>query len=104
MVDLYENSKNKMILTGRSIILLKAVKYILFNILGFSEPNFGIYLFDNSSPSVKEFKLKIIEKTINENGWEKVCFYDDRVDWLDFVKENINKKYPSVDYQSINVK
>ncbi len=96
--EVYKTVQNKMILTGRSISIKKGVSYILFNVLGLKHPNYGIFFYDGRKGGIKQFKLEIIEKTIKENRWSEVHFYEDRGDWLNYVSENVKKQFPEIKF------
>lgn len=99
VVEVYESVKNKMIVTGRSAGIIKGVKYILFHIIGLSEPNFGLHLYEGSSVGgVPGFKAEVIKKTIEKNKWDEIHFYEDRKDWLDFIEKEVNLEFPNVKF------
>ena len=99
IVEIYENVKNKMILTGRSSGIRKGIKYILFHIIGLSEPNFGLYLYEgNSVGGVPGFKAEVTKQTIRKNKWDEIHFYDDRLDWLDFIEAEVRKEFHNVKF------
>ena len=99
VVTAYEKVKNKMIVTGRSDGIRRGVKYILFNVIGLSEPNFGLYLYKGSSiGGVPGFKAETVISSIKENRWEEVHFYEDRLDWLEFIEEQVKKAFPIVNF------
>ena len=99
VVDVYEKVKNKMIVTGRSQGIKKGVSYILFNIIGLSEPNFGLHLYDGCNiGKVPGFKADVIIQSIKENGWNEVHFYEDRLDWLNFVEGIVRIEFPDVKF------
>lgn len=99
VVIVYEKAKNKMIVTGRTDGIRRGVKYILFNIIGLSEPNFGLHLYKGSSEGgVPGFKAEVVKQSIKENGWTEIHFYEDRFDWLEFIEEEVKKKFPLVNF------
>lgn len=98
VVETYEKVKNKMILTGRSDAITKGVSYILFNIVGLSEPNFGLYLYKNTSGGVPQYKANVIKNSIREFNWKAVHFYEDRKDWLDFAESQVLSEFPEVKF------
>jgi len=105
VVRAYEKAKNKMIVTGRSDGIRKGVSYILFNIIGLSEPNFGLHLHKGSSEGgVPGFKANVVKQSIKENGWEEIHFYEDRLDWLKFIEEEVKKEFPAIKFHQHFVK
>lgn len=94
----YEKAKNKMILTGRSKGILKGVAYVLFNINGLSEPNYGLHMYTNSKGGIPGFKVNVIVNSIKENNWEEIHFYEDRKDWLDFAEKQVIKQFPKIKF------
>ena len=92
----YENAQNKMILTGRDEMLRDDVEKNL-KMLGFKAPNYGLYMYPRNI-SVREFKTKVILKSIEDNGWDEIHFYEDRPDWLSYAGEVIEQRYPKVKF------
>jgi len=91
----YANASNKMILTGRGTKLRGVIEARLKE-LGLDLPNYGLMLFPGSGQSVQTFKMDTILKTIEENGWDEIHFYEDRKDWLEAAQKAVQEKYPNV--------
>ena len=75
-----------MILTGRDEQLRSQIEENLRE-LGVEYPNYGLKLFKQGRDSIKQFKTDTILKSISENNWKEVHFYEDRQDWLNFAAE-----------------
>lgn len=94
---IYKSVKNRMILTGRAERLRSFIEDVLFNELKIDKPEYGLKLY-NSSEGISNYKNKEIEKTIIENKWDVVHFYEDRKDWLDGAALYIKEKFPNVKF------
>ena len=100
IVDIYRNVENKMIVTGRNEQIRKGTERVLFSELGadLSFPKYGLHLFPGGSikGGIKGFKAKVVNDSIEENGWTKVVYFDDRGGWLKHVKDSVAEKFPHV--------
>lgn len=100
IIDIYNSAKNKMILTGRDFSLKQKIEDRLKDI-GLEYPNFGVHCFNQSLyKSIKDFKSKIIQEAIEENGFDEVHFYEDKKSWLDFAEMAIKQSHPEVRFYS----
>lgn len=94
----YHSAQNKMILTGRGEKLESIIEARLVE-LGLSYPNHGLYCYPESSNSgIESFKISVIISTIEAEKWNKVSFYEDRLDWLEAAGNEVNAKYPDVEF------
>jgi len=100
IVDIYKKVKNKMIVTGRNKSIQKGTEHVLFSSMGVGlpKPNFGVHLFPGGSrkDGIKGFKASVVADSIIENGWTKIYYFDDRGDWLKYVKNSIEDRFPEV--------
>lgn len=103
VVEKYESVKNKMIVTGRTKGVLNGVAYVLFNIIGLSRPNYGLYLYTNSKGGIPEFKANVIIDSIEKNNWEEIHLYEDRKKWLDFIEKQVGKLFPKVKFHKHHI-
>lgn len=94
---IYSSVKNKMILTGRQEKLRPYIEDVLFNKLKIDKPEFGLKLY-NSNEGISNYKNREIEKTIIDNNWDEVHFYEDRKDWLDNAALYIKEKFPKIKF------
>jgi hypothetical protein len=94
VLEKYNKAENRMILTGRGEKMRFFIEKILDD-LNIKYPNYGLMLYPGS-PNIKEFKAETIIKTIEENDWEEVHFYEDREDWLHYAEGKVNEKFPHV--------
>lgn len=92
----YLSAENKMILTGRDEKLRPNIEANLRE-LGIVFPNSGLKMYSGNM-GIKNWKAEVILKTIHENGWEKVSFYEDRQDWLHYAEGCVKEKYPNVQF------
>jgi hypothetical protein len=92
----YDSADNKMIVTGRKTSMYDDVKNVLIN-SGVEFPNKGLHLYDGVG-SIKDFKIRVILDSIENENWNEVHFYEDRHDWLDAVAEAVKDKYPDVKF------
>jgi len=97
ILSIYKAVKNKMILTGRKEILRKDIEQRLKEV-GIDAPNFGLHLFLPGRVSISEYKEKIIQDSIINNGWSEIHFFEDREDWLDKIAAKISEKFPDVKF------
>jgi hypothetical protein len=98
VVNAYRAAENQMIITGRGTEL-KGVISDRLKELGLHLPNQGLYCYpENASTSIQQFKVRTILQSIEENGWERVHFYEDRLDWLQAAKTSVEETYPSVEF------
>lgn len=98
VMQAYENADNKMILTGRPENLRVHIMSIL-KYLGISFPNYGLKLFQaDGKTNIEQFKVQTILRSIKENEWNTVHFYEDRLDWLNATKEAVATMFPSVTF------
>jgi len=95
----YMNATNRMIVTGRNENLRSVIDKRLFD-LGMPFPNFGLFLFTQGVGSVKDYKVATILKSIKENSWEEVHFYEDRNDWLQAVRIAVSNMFPEVKFNA----
>ena len=100
IIDIYKRVENKMIVTGRNKNIQKGTEHVLFSAMGVNlpEPNFGLHLFPggNINGGIKGFKANVVIDSIIENGWTKIYYFDDRGDWLQYVKKTIENRFPKV--------
>ena len=96
ILEEYNRAENKMILTGRVEKLRKDIEKRLKD-LKIEYPNFGLELFSGFQ-NVREFKTQTILKTIKENNWKEVHYYEDRADWLYYAEGVVKKTYPEVKF------
>lgn len=99
VIQQYNAAKNKMIITGRNESLRNDILRI-FEELGLELPNYGLILYKSGAKSIKEFKTDMILKTIEENNWDEVHFYEDRPDWLYHAEGAVKEKFPEVKFVS----
>ena len=92
----YKKAAHKMILTGRGEKLREHILK-MFNFLHMQEPNEGLMLWPGK-PSIMEWKSEIIIQTASTNKWDTIHFYEDRADWLDYAKINMEKNYPNIKF------
>lgn len=92
----YLAADNTMILTGRDEKLRKNIE-ANFQTMNLRAPSHGLKLYVGNM-GIKAFKTATILKSIAENGWEIVHFYEDRKDWLDSAKEAVTTTYPNVKF------
>lgn len=97
--DEYAKASNRMILTGRDEELRPQIEAVL-NEIGIEYPNYGLKMFKQGRDSIKQFKTETILKSIEENGWTEVNFYEDRQDWLNFAAGAVKERYPEVKFIS----
>lgn len=93
----YISVNNKMIITGRNESLRQDILRI-FEELGLELPNYGLILYKSGAKSIKDFKTEMILKTIEENKWEEVHFYEDRPDWLYHAEGAVKEKFPEIKF------
>ena len=98
----YNNSENKMILTGRNEKLRSDLEKHL-NKTGVEYPNFGLMLYSGNS-GIKKWKADIICKSIEENNWNEVYYFEDREDWLYNTEKIVKEKFSNVIFVPIEVK
>lgn len=91
----YKSASNKMIVTGRDEGLRMDIVKV-FKELGLELPNYGLVLYQGGPKSIKDFKTDVILKTIEQNGWQEVHFYEDRPDWLYHAEGAVREKFPDV--------
>ncbi len=96
VIDAYMNASHKMIVTGRAEALKPAITSRLAE-LGLHFPDQGLYCF-NGSGSIQNFKVMTILDSIQNNGWNRVHFYEDRNDWLNAGAEAVSAKFPHVEF------
>jgi len=92
----YKKIENRMILTGRDEKLRPLVEENLKKI-GIDFPKFGLKMYSGSS-GIKNWKANVILKSIEENNWEEIHYFEDRQDWLHFAESQVNEKYPAVKF------
>lgn len=95
----YMKATNRMIVTGRNEELRQSVAKRLFD-LKMPFPNFGLFMFVNGNGTVKQFKVNTILKSIEDNAWEEIHFYEDRKDWLQAVQMAVAEKFPGVKFHA----
>lgn len=93
--EAYKRAENKMILTGRNVKLKSNIESRLSE-LGLEGPNFGIHCFPGGSVSIQNFKTQTILKSIEQNNWSEIHFYEDRKDWLESARLAVMEAYPNV--------
>lgn len=93
----YQKVSNKMIITGRGEKLRDYIIKI-FEELEIELPNYGLVLYDNGPLSIKDWKTEMIIKTIADNQWEEVHFYEDRSDWLYHAEGAVKERFPDVKF------
>lgn len=107
----YLSSKNNMILTGRDEKLRPDILRML-RYLHIPEPNKGLFLWpgkpivkkmesgqkETVASNIKEFKAYVILEALSSGEWSEVNFYEDRKDWLSYVEEVVNTKFPNVKF------
>lgn len=97
IANAYANAQNKMIVTGRGKKLEAAITNRLEE-LGLHFPNQGLYCFPEDGTSIQQFKIDTILRSIEENGWEIVHFYEDREDWLNAAFNAVQQQYPNIEF------
>jgi len=98
---IYKKAYNNMILTGRGESMRKEIEDNLKEI-GIEMPNQGLELY-HGNEGIQKFKVDTVLNSIEENGWEKVFFYEDRKDWLEAVENAVREKYPEVKFISNHI-
>lgn len=98
LFDIYNSIENKMILTGRDESLRQNIMRTFDNV-ELKHPKFGIHLYQKKG-SVRDYKLDVILKSIEENNWNEIHFYEDRADWLYFIEGAIKEEYPNIKFVS----
>lgn len=91
----YKSAINKMIVTGRKIVLKPVLEKRLQE-LGLELPNFGLYCFPGGAVSIQNYKINTILDSIKINGWSEIHFYEDRKDWLVAAQKAVEEVYPQV--------
>ena len=95
--DEYKKFENKMILTGRDEKLRSKLEDNLKE-LGVEFPNYGFELFPGGSVGIKVWKSEVILKSIEENQWEEVHYFEDRQDWLNAAEGRVKERFPNVKF------
>jgi len=98
VLDIYHNVKNKAILTGRNISLHgDIVRKLLY--MGMDLPNYALYCFDGRyNKNIKQFKAEVVNMLIDQNNWNVVHMYEDKLNWLDFIEAAVKEKNPEVEF------
>ena len=102
---LYRSVPNKSIVTGRMVDIKDKILSSL-NELGLEFPNFGLFCYpskDDRSDRVAEWKAKTIVKLIQDTGFKKAKFYDDKPKWVKRVVAEVKEKLPLVEFEGIRV-
>lgn len=102
IIPVYNAAKNKMILTGRNEKMREDVEENLKN-LSIEIPNFGLHLYSAGKLSIPEYKEKVIQDSILENGWEEIHFYEDKQDWLEKVAAEVTEKFPEIKFHKHHI-
>lgn len=99
LIDVYNNAKNKMILTGRREELRKDIENKLKK-ANIQFPNLGLFLYtqNNENPSIKEYKANVVINSVINYNWDEIHFYEDNETWLSYIKESVLKKFPNVKF------
>jgi hypothetical protein len=95
--EIYKNCENKMIVTGRGEKMRLAIEQRLKD-LKIEFPNYGLHLFPGGSKGIADYKVKVIQDSIINNGWEEVHFFEDRNDWLEKAYIETIEKFPGVKF------
>jgi hypothetical protein len=103
---LYNQVKNKSIVTGRSEQMRDKVIDKLYE-FGLEFPNHGLYCFptnDSNSDKVATWKGKTIVEIAKKTGYKKIKFYDDKSKWVNKVTQIVKSELPEIDFEGIKVK
>jgi hypothetical protein len=92
IVELYNNVKNKCIISVRPERMRSSIKEIL-NKFDIEYPNYGLYLYSKKYHALKSsWKADNIIKICNENNFNSVNYYDDNTKMIKKIKYHINNK------------
>jgi len=101
IVDLYNKSEDKCIITARSERLRNQTVKALEN-LGIEKPNLGLFMYPNNSFAYtyeyKSNKLLELYQTLN---YDEVHYYDDNIKILKKIKENLQGKNINIKYYKV---
>lgn len=103
---LYNNVKNKAIVTGRPNDIKDKVKDSL-NKFNLDEPNYGLHCYpakSQNSDKVAEWKAKTIIKIIKDSQLKDVFFYDDNSKWVNKVTSEVKKHLPDINWTGVKYK
>jgi|TARA_R110000851_G_scaffold112921_4_gene237351 hypothetical protein len=98
VLDIYHSVKSKAILTGRNISLHgDIVRKLLY--MGMDLPNYALYCFDGRyNKNIKQFKAEVVNMLIDQNNWNVVHMYEDKLNWLEFIEAEVKEKNPEVEF------
>lgn len=101
--ELYDSVSNKCIVTARPEILRGKIEGIL-NEFGFSEPNYGLYMY----PSINwrragEWKGETIVSILKTNKFTEAIFYDDNSKYIKAVKKIMNMDLPNFNIKYVKI-
>lgn len=103
---LYNTVKNKAIVTARIKTLKDKVSEYLDK-LKLDQPNHGLYCYpskDESGSKVAIWKSKTVVKIIEDGGFKKAKFYDDKSKIVNAVEKLVKEKLPHVKFEGVKVK
>lgn len=102
---LYNSVKNKAIVTARIKTVIDKVSEYLDK-LGVDQPNHGLHCYpsrDESGSKVAIWKSKTVVKIIEDGGFKKAKFYDDKSKIVNAVEKLVKEKLPHVKFEGIKV-
>jgi len=104
--SLYKKVKNKAIVTARIKTVKKLVEKYLDK-LELGQPNWGLFMFplrEETPDRVATWKAKTIIKLVQESGFKKVEFFDDKSKTVNAVSKAMKEKLPDVEFKGHKVK
>jgi hypothetical protein len=106
LAKLYNSVENKAIVTGRFKKVQHKVEQCLDK-LGLHQPNKGLYCYpskDESGDRLAIWKAKTIVQLIEETGFKKAKFYDDKSKIVNAVVSAVKTQLPHIEFEGIKVK
>lgn len=98
LVDIYNSAANKMIVTGRSDKLKRALDMTL-RWIPLEYPNWGLHCYpSNTKLSIPKWKCEVIIEAAKKGGFDIVHFYEDRANWLKETELKFKEELPEVEF------
>ena len=98
IVNLYNNSENKCIITARNERLRQQTLNKL-NKLGIEKPNFGLFMYPiNSFSYIHEYKANKLLSLYKSNDFDEIHYFDDNIKLLKKIKQNLQGKNINIKY------
>lgn len=102
LTELYNSVDNKCIVTARPEVIREKIMNVLMN-FGLEYPKYGLHMLPQGRKNAGQWKGEKISDIVEENGFDKVIFYDDNSKYLSKATREVKKRLPNLDWKPVKV-